>query len=254
MSADPVVYPHTGPAPARGAIRILQLYPRDMNIYGDWGNLLTLARRSQWHGYDVELLSYNNGDTLPDEVDLVVGGGGQDSGQERIKKDLVSIGPQLRGWAADGVPMLVICGLYQLFGHRFVTGEGSEIPGIGLLDAETVAGPGRLIGNIVLDSPTFGRVVGYENHSGLTRLGPGAEPLGSVRSGDGNNGEDGTEGARVHNVIGTYLHGPLLPKNPAVADWLLERAVTLRGGTWDPLPIDDADARHASTVAASRPR
>ncbi|SHE26819.1 type 1 glutamine amidotransferase [Actinomyces glycerinitolerans] len=254
MSTDPTVYNHTGSGPARGRIRVLQLYPRDMNIYGDWGNLLTLARRGQWHGYDVELHSYNPGDEMPQEVDLVLGGGGQDSGQERIKDDLVQIGPRLRQWAADGVPMLVICGLYQLFGHRFVTGERSEIPGIGLLDAETVAGSGRLIGNIVLDSPEFGRVVGYENHSGLTTLGPGAEPLGTVRSGAGNNGKDGAEGARFKHVIGTYLHGPILPKNPAVADWLLQRAVELRSGAWDPLPIDDADARRASNVAASRPR
>ncbi|WP_272927754.1 type 1 glutamine amidotransferase [Actinomyces sp. 432] len=254
MSTAPTTYHHGGDGPARGRIRVLQLYPRDMNIYGDWGNLLTLARRGQWHGYDVERFAYNPGDELPQEVDLVLGGGGQDSGQERIKEDLVQIGPRLRQWADDGVPMLVICGLYQLFGHRFVTGEGSEIPGIGLLDAQTVAGPGRLIGNIVLDSPEFGRVVGYENHSGLTTLGPRAEPLGTVRSGAGNNGKDGAEGARFKHVIGTYLHGPLLPKNPAVADWLLQRAVELRGGTWDPLPIDDADARRASNVAAARPR
>ncbi|WP_308807129.1 glutamine amidotransferase [Actinomyces sp. 594] len=254
MSTAPTTYPHAGNGPARGRIRVLQLYPRDMNIYGDWGNLLTLARRGQWHGYDVERFAYNPGDELPQEVDLVLGGGGQDSGQERIKEDLVQIGPRLRQWADDGVPMLVICGLYQLFGHRFVTGEGSEIPGIGLLDAQTVAGPGRLIGNIVLDSPEFGRVVGYENHSGLTTLGPRAEPLGTVRSGAGNNGKDGAEGARFKHVIGTYLHGPLLPKNPAVADWLLQHAVELRGGTWDPLPIDDADARRASNVAAARPR
>ena len=123
-------YPHATEGAARGRLRLLQLYPRDMNIYGDWGNALVLARRAQWAGYDVDLLSYDPGDELPEDVDLLVGGGGQDSGQERIKEDLTARGPQLRAWARDGMPMLVICGLYQLFGHRFITGTGAEIPGI----------------------------------------------------------------------------------------------------------------------------
>ena len=250
-------YPHATEGAARGRLRLLQLYPRDMNIYGDWGNTLVLARRAQWAGYDVDLLSYDPGDELPDDVDLLVGGGGQDSGQERIKADLVDRGPQLRAWAADGVPMLVICGLYQLFGHRFVTGTGAEIPGISILDAETVAGRGRLIGNITLESKAFGRIVGYENHSGLTTLATGVTPFGRVRSGDGNNGKDGTEGARADHVIGTYLHGSLLPKNPAVADWLLARAVERAGGTWEGDGLDeraDAWAERARKVAANRPR
>ena len=132
------------------------------------GNTLVLIRRAQWVGYDVELASYDPGEELPGAVDLVVGGGGQDSGQERIKDDLAARGPELVAWAADGVPMLAICGLYQLFGHRFLTGTGDQIPGIGLIDAQTVAGPGRLIGNIALKSEDFGTVVSYENHSGLT--------------------------------------------------------------------------------------
>ena len=216
-------YEHTTDGPARGHLRLLQLYPRDMNIYGDWGNTLVLARRAQWQGYDVELLSYDPGDELPGDIDILVGGGGQDSGQDRIKEDLVKVGPTLKAWAADGVPMLAICGLYQLFGHGFTTAKGQEIPGISLLDAHTVAGDTRLIGNITLDTEDFGAVVGYENHSGLTTLGPGARPFGTVKMGDGNNGKDSTEGGRVHHVIGTYLHGSLLPKNPTVADWLLAR-------------------------------
>ena len=251
-AADPGV--SRGEAP----IRLLQLYPRDMNIYGDWGNTLVLAQRLRRHGYDVELLSYDPGDALPAEVDLVVGGGGQDSGQGRIKDDLLSIGPRLHQWAQGGVPMLVICGLYQLFGHRFVTGEAADIPGIGLLDAETRAGSSttRLIGNIVLDTEEFGPVVGYENHAGLTTLGPGARPFGTVRSGDGNNGADRTEGARVHHVIGTYLHGSILPKNPVVADWLVARAVEHRlgEGAFTPATIDDSWAEQARAVAMGRPR
>ena len=178
-------YEHTTDGPPAGDLRLLQLYPRDMNIYGDWGNTLVLARRAQWQGYDVELLSYDPGDELPGDVDVLVGGGGQDSGQNRIKEDLVKVGPTLKAWAADGVPMLVICGLYQLFGHGFTTAKGHEIPGISLMDAHTVAGDTRLIGNITLDTQDFGAVVGYENHSGLTTLGP-ARGLGKVRMGDGN--------------------------------------------------------------------
>lgn len=253
----PIIYRHTTDSAARGHIRLLQLYPHDMNIYGDWGNTLVLARRAQWQGYDVELLTYDPGDELPEDVHLVVGGGGQDSGQARIKDDLAQRAGELRAWATDGVPMLVICGLYQLFGHRFVTSSGTEIPGVSILDAQTVAGPKRLIGNITLDTEEFGTVVGYENHSGLTTLGPAARPFGTVRSGDGNNGSDGLEGGRVHHVIGTYLHGSLLPKNPAVADWLLARAVEHAGGTWEPEPFNDpveAWAAQARRVAASRPR
>lgn len=238
------------------AVRVLQLYPRDMNIYGDWGNTQVLTRRLGWHGYRVELLSYDPGDQLPGEVDLVVGGGGQDSGQQRIKDDLVRIAPQLRRWATDGVAMLAICGLYQLFGHRFITSAGEEIVGAGIFDAETRAPSSaqRLIGNIVLDTEEFGMVVGYENHSGLTSLGQGTRPFGQVRVGDGNNGTDGTEGARVHNVIGSYLHGALLPKNPAVADWLIARAVEHRLGSFTPGEIDDSWADQARAVAAARPR
>lgn len=248
----------TGGAGA-GTLRILQLYPRDMNIYGDWGNTLVLARRAQWRGYDVEVLSYDPGDELPTGVHLLVGGGGQDSGQERITADLQARAAELRAWAADGVPMLVICGLYQLFGHRFLTARGSEIPGISVFDAETVAGNGRLIGNITTTSEIFGGIVGYENHSGLTTLAPGQAPFGRVRSGDGNNGRDGTEGALAHHVIGTYLHGSLLPKNPAVADWLLERAARAAGLEWvgDAVAhpgLDGAWADRARAVAMSRPR
>ena len=152
MSAQ--FYEHSGEAgsASAGTLRILQLYPRNMNIYGDWGNTLVLTRRAQWRGYDVEVLSYDPGDELPGDVHLVVGGGGQDSGQERITADLQARSADLRAWAEGGVPMLVICGLYQLFGHRFLTGQGSEIPGISVFDAETVAGDGRLIGNITTTS------------------------------------------------------------------------------------------------------
>lgn len=235
-------------------ITLLQLYPRDMNIYGDWGNTLVLKRRLEWHGYRVNLLEYNPGDEFPEQVDLIVGGGGQDSGQTKIGADLLTIAPKLHALADDDVPMLMICGLYQQFGHFFKTKDGTIIKGIGLLDVETVGGDERMIGNIVTTNEEFGLIVGYENHSGLTTLGDGATPLGTVIRGAGNNNRDETEGARYRNVIGTYLHGSLLPKNPAIADWLIERAVTRKYGEFTPTVIDDRFAELARDVAQRRPR
>ena len=235
-------------------INLLQLYPKDMNIYGDWGNTLTLKRRLEWHGYRVNLLSYNPGDTFPKLVDIIVGGGGQDSGQTKIGKDLLSIGDKLKALAEDDVPMLLVCGLYQQFGHFFKTRDGLMIKGIGILDIETVGGDERLIGNIVAQNDEFGLIIGYENHSGLTTLGPNATALGTVIRGAGNNNQDGTEGARYKNVIGTYLHGSILPKNPAIADWLIEQAVTRKYGEFQPTVIDDRFATQARDVAGRRPR
>lgn len=235
-------------------IRLLQLYPKDMNIYGDWGNTLTLKRRLEWHGINVELLSYNPGDTLPDAVDLVVGGGGQDSGQDVIQNDLLTIGDALKKWANDGVPMLMICGMYQMFGKFFKTQDEHTIKGIGLLDIETHAGPERLVGNIITESSQFGELVGYENHSGLTFLGSRVKPLGKVIKGAGNNGQDDTEGAVFKNVIGTYLHGSALPKNPQLADFLIEKAVVRKYGDFTPTVIDDQFAAQAREIAMKRPR
>lgn len=235
-------------------INLLQLYPKDMNIYGDWGNTLVLKKRLEWHGYNVNLLEYNPGDTFPAEVDLIVGGGGQDSGQTKIGTDLLKIGPKLQQLADDNVPMLLICGLYQQFGHFFKTKDGDSIKGIGLLDIETVGGDERMIGNIVTTSEEFGLIVGYENHSGQTTLGPNATPLGKVIRGAGNNGKDEQEGARYKNVIGTYLHGSLLPKNPVMADWLIEQAVTRKYGDFTPNVIEDRFAEKAREIALTRPR
>lgn len=235
-------------------VNLLQLYPRDMNIYGDWGNTLVLKRRLEWHGYTVNLLAYNPGDVFPKNADIIVGGGGQDSGQTKIGDDLVKIGPTLQALADDGVPMLMICGLYQQFGHFFKTKDGEVIKGIGILDIETVGGDERMIGNIVSSNDDFGLIVGYENHSGLTTLGPNAQPLGTVIRGAGNNGKDETEGARYKNVIGTYLHGSLLPKNPAIADWLIEQAAVRKFGDFDATVIEDRFAEQARDIAQRRPR
>jgi len=235
-------------------ITVLQLYPRDMNIYGDWGNTLTIKRRLEWHGYTPKLIEYNPGDAFPNEVDLIVGGGGQDSGQDIIQNDLLGVGKTLITLAENDTPMLMICGLYQLFGRFFKTQDGHIIEGIGLLDIETHAGPERLIGNIIVKSSEFGDIIGYENHSGQTFLGRGAKPLGHVMKGAGNNGQDATEGVRYRNVIGSYMHGSLLPKNPAIADFLIEKAVTKKYGEFKPTVIEDRFAELARAVAMKRPR
>lgn len=236
------------------SITILQLYPKDMNIYGDFGNVLVLQRRLQWYGYDVTLLSYNPGDKFPEQVDIIVGGGGQDSGQGKIQNDLLSISTQIKQLADDGVPMLLICGLYQLFGKFFKTSKDEVIPGIGLFNIETYGKSERIIGNTVTISDDFGEIIGYENHSGQTFLGSNVKPLGQIRIGGGNNLSDSTEGARYRNVIGSYLHGSLLPKNPAIADFLIEKAVTRKYGEFSTDIIDDQFASLARRVAISRPR
>lgn len=235
-------------------LTIVQLYPRDMNIYGDNGNLLVLKKRAEWHGYAVTIISYNPGDTFPKNADIIVGGGGQDSGQDTIQADLLKIGPTLRELAEKGTPMLVICGLYQLFGKFFKTQDGHVIKGIELLNIETTAGTERLIGNIITHSDDFGDIIGYENHSGQTFLGKGVTPLGMIIKGAGNNGTDDLEGARYKHVIGSYMHGSLLPKNPVIADWLIERAAINKFGDFHPTVIDDRFAKLARERAAKRPR
>ena len=235
-------------------LHIVQLYPRDMNIYGDWGNVLTVLRRAQWHGYEPVLTEYNPGDAFPEEVDIIIGGGGQDSGQDIIQSDLLKISPKLHELTQADTPMLVICGLYQMFGNFFRTKDGHEIKGIGVFDIETHGGPERMIGNIITESSEFGHIIGYENHSGQTFLRSDVQPLGKVLKGAGNNGQDDFEGARVRNVIGSYLHGSLLPKNPAIADWLIEKAATNRYGEFSPTVIDDRFAQAARAIAQTRPR
>ena len=235
-------------------INILHLYPNDMNIYGDYGNVLTLKRRLQWYGYQPNIIDYNQGDAFPTDIDIIVGGGGQDSGQDKIQTDLLEIGPKLKQLAENGTPMLVICGLYQLFGKFFKTSDGTIIKGIGLLDVETLAGPERLIGNIITHSQEFGDIIGYENHSGQTFLGHSVSTFGRVRLGAGNNTTDVGEGARYKNVIGSYLHGSLLPKNPTVADFLIEKAVINKFGKFNKKPIDDKYSELARQTAAKRPR
>jgi lipid II isoglutaminyl synthase (glutamine-hydrolysing) len=215
------------------ALRVCALYPDLMNIYADRGNLLLLERRCQWRGIGFELRSSSIGDRLdPEEADLFYMGGGQDRDQERCAVDLAELKREaLHAVAARGAVILAVCGGYQLLGHSYQLGD-DKLPGIGLLDATTIREDGpRLIGNVAIEvelRPGERRVLaGFENHGGRTHLGPEAAPLGRVLKGHGNNDRDGYEGARAGNVIGTYLHGPLLPKNVWFADWLIESALGL---------------------------
>ena len=249
---------------ANTVIDVMSLYPKDMNIYGDWGNVLTVVRRLELYGYEPHLCTYNQGDDWPAHVDMILGGGGQDNGQQRIVDDLFLRADALRDLAADGTPMLTICGLYQLFGEYFETIEGTRLDGIGIFGVYTQGHDVRMIGNLVEHCERFGDIVGYENHSGQTFLREGVQPLGIVeRDGTGNNGKDHTEGAQVGNVIGTYMHGSLLPKNPAISDFLIRTAVERRYGQFEPRQSDaqratlahiDATTRQARQVAMQRPR
>jgi len=232
---------------------LVHLYPREMNIYGDTGNVLVLRRRLEWRGHTARVVPINVGDPLPADTDIILGGGGQDAAQGDIGTDFVARGRTLHAMADDGVVMLTICGTYQLLGHEFVTYDGLRIEGTGVLDVTTRGSTTRLIGNNHIDTD-FGRLVGYENHSGLTTLGSGVRALGTTMAGRGNNGQDRTEGAVRDNVFGTYLHGPVLAKSPAFADELLRRALARRGLPSELEPLDDKLPEQAAKVAVGRPR
>ncbi|HZZ97312.1 MAG TPA: glutamine amidotransferase [Jatrophihabitantaceae bacterium] len=235
-------------------ITLVHLYPREMNIYGDTGNVIVLKRRLQWRGFDVRVVAINIGDPLPHDADILLGGGGQDAAQGDIGADFAARGADLRAMADDGVVMLTICGTYQMLGHEFITQEGRHIKGVGVLDVITRGQHERLIGNNFVDTPDTGRLVGYENHSGMTELGPGVRPLGTTQAGRGNNGKDRTEGAVRDNIIGTYLHGPVLAKSAQFADGLIRRALRRQGRDDELAPLDDDLADRAARVAVGRPR
>jgi len=208
------------------------LYPDLMNIYGDRGNIVTLCQRARWRGLDARVLEVGKG-AAPgvEDVDVFFFGGGQDREQSLIYDDLLETKAVALARAIDdGAVVLAVCGGYQLFGHYYQTAAGERLPGIGLLDLHTEAGTRRCIGDVVVEADSAlglreRTLVGFENHSGRTFLGEGLRPLGRVLKGSGNNGEDGTEGVAQGNLFGTYLHGSLLPKNPHLADLILERAL-----------------------------
>jgi lipid II isoglutaminyl synthase (glutamine-hydrolysing) len=239
-----------------GGLRVCALYPDLMNIYADRGNLLLLERRCQWRGIDFGVTASGLGEPLdPDGADLYYIGGGQDRDQKLCALDLAEVKRDaLREAAARGAVILAVCGGYQLLGHSYELGD-ETLPGVGLVDLTTVRSEDpRLIGNVAIEvelDPGVRRVLaGFENHGGRTHIGPNSTPFGRVLKGHGNNGVDGFEGVRDRNVIGTYLHGPLLPKNAWFADWLIQTAL----GRPDPLEsLDDrleagahAEARRAA--------
>ncbi len=242
-------------------LRLCALYPEQMNIYADRGNIMLLRRRCEWRGIDFEYAAAGPGERLdPAAHDLLYIGGGQDRDQRIVAADLVQTKRQaIADAVADGAVLLAVCGGYQLLGHGYELGE-ERIEGLGLADLETVREPGpRLIGNVEIEVELDGerrRLAGFENHGGRTYLGPDATPLGRVIKGFGNNGRDGYEGVRIRNAIGTYLHGPLLPKNAWLADRLIQLAIARRGGSEPDLePLDDSlesAAHEAAHRAAMR--
>jgi lipid II isoglutaminyl synthase (glutamine-hydrolysing) len=240
-------------------LRLLALYPEQMNIYADRGNVIFLQRRCEWRGLGFSYAAAGPGDPFdPGAHDLIYIGGGQDRDQRAVAADLVASKREALTEALDdGAALLAVCGGYQLLGHSYELGD-ERIAGLGLADLKTVREPGsRLIGNVAIRIDIDGReqvLAGFENHGGRTYLGPEATPLGRVIDGHGNNGSDGLEGVRFDNAFGTYLHGPLLPKNAWLADHLIALAIERRTGSRPELePLEDTfeDAAHASARAAA---
>jgi lipid II isoglutaminyl synthase (glutamine-hydrolysing) len=236
------------------------LFPDYLNIYADRGNMAVLAQRAAWRGHELEVRALGPGDGVrPGEHDLYYVGGGQDREQELIAPALAAMGPGLQEAIEGGAAALAVCGGYQLLGRFYRDRSGDELLGAGVLPLHTVAGERRMIGDVLLEcelEPGEHRTLaGFENHAGRTVLDAGAEPLGRVLAGFGNDGESGYEGCRAGRVLGTYLHGPLLPRNPWLADWLLAQALAHRTGDAPELePLGDELEAEAHAVAADRAR
>ncbi|HVS99341.1 MAG TPA: glutamine amidotransferase [Solirubrobacterales bacterium] len=240
-------------------LRVLSLYPDQMNIYADRGNILFLQRRCEWRGIDFVWRGAGPGESIdPAQHDLFYIGGGQDRDQRVVAADLVETKRAALAEAVDdGAVLLAVCGGYQLLGESYQLGE-ETLPGLGLVDLRTVREEGpRLIGNVAIETELAGErrlLAGFENHGGRTYLGPDTRPLGRVVAGHGNNGGDGREGVWRDNLVGTYLHGPLLPKNAWLADHLIALALERRHGAapaLEPLPDELERAAHASARAAA---
>jgi lipid II isoglutaminyl synthase (glutamine-hydrolysing) len=239
-------------------IRVGHLYPDYLNIYADRGNIAVLARRAAWRGYNLEVESIGMGDELePGVHDLLYIGGGQDREQALVAQDIAGKGEPLREAVAEGAVFLAVCGGYQLLGRFYRERSGAELPGAGVLALHTIASDRRMIGDVLLEcelEPGERRTLaGFENHAGRTILDDGAEPLGRVVAGFGNDGSSGFEGCWAGRVVGTYLHGPLLPRNPWLADWLLTQAIAHRTGEAPAFePLGDELETEAHSVAAGR--
>ena len=237
------------------------LYPDYLNIYADRGNMAVLVRRAALRGHGLHVRSIDLRDPVdPHAYDLLYVGGGQDREQALVAPDFIEKSEAIHAAHASGVAILAVCGGYQLLGRGYRGRDGSLMPGVGLFSHETVAGTARMIGDVLLECELEPgekhQLAGFENHVGRTLLDPGASPLGRVLFGFGNDGESGLEGCRLGRAIGTYLHGPLLPRNPWLADWLLAQALAhATGGDSRPLePLHDALEAEAFRVAAERAR
>ncbi|HXY80272.1 MAG TPA: hypothetical protein VEH55_02800 [Gaiellaceae bacterium] len=243
-------------------IRVGHLYPDYLNIYADRGNIAVLAARAAWRGHRLDVAELGLADVIaPGDHDLYYLGGGQDREQLLVAENLAGKAEALRAAVLDGgAALLAVCGGYQLLGRGYRGQHGEEMPGVGLLPMDTVAGERRMIGDILIESEldpgAYTTIAGFENHAGRTLLDADAEPLGRVVTGFGNDGESGYEGCRVGRAIGTYLHGPLLPRNPRLADWLLAQALAHRSGGEPPelAPLADALEAQAHELSAARAR
>lgn len=242
-------------------LTVHHLYADMMNLYGDRGNVISIKKRAEWRGIPVEVTDVKLGEPLaPTGRDIFLFGGGQDREQELLAEDLAgSKGRDLRSLSEDGAVILGVCGGYQLMGHHYETADGVKIPGVGIFDLHTEPRKPeepRLIGNVLVSVELAGmkkEIVGFENHGGRTRL-TGAEPLGKVVSGFGNNGDDATEGAKKNNTFGTYLHGSLLPKNPWLTDYLIETALRRADDDFRLEPLDDTAEERAFASVAEKVR
>lgn len=213
---------------------IAHMYPDLMNLYGDRGNLICLQKRLEWSGQECKIKKYFLGDELDTEkIDMIFMGGGSDREQDLVFQDLLVKSEQLWQAIQTGMPTLCICGAYQLLGDYYKAADGSTMQGLAFFRLHTRSEPGRLIGNVLIEADIRGRrtsLVGFENHGGRTYFDDDQlQPLGRVVKGYGNNGQDGTEGLLFQNLIGTYLHGPLLPKNPVLADFFIQAMAARRG-------------------------
>lgn len=235
-------------------LNIVHLFPELLNLYGDGGNVMTLRRRCEWRGIPVQVTEVGMRDGMDfAHADIVFIGGGADREQLIVKDAMMAHKAELQSYVSDGGVLLAVCGGYQFLGRHYTMGD-DIVEGLGIVDMETVRGESRLIGNAAIESDIAAMpIVGFENHGGRTTLGSGVKPLGRVLGEThGNNGEDGFEGVHQDNLIGTYLHGPLLPKNPQVADYLIARALERCGEQAVLEPLDDAVEIAANRVMAER--
>lgn len=232
------------------------IYPKLMNVYGDRGNIITLQKRCEWRDIEAEI-KYLDAPLLVEDLekcDLLMMGGAQDEQQEIVSRDLKKKSKALKSAIEKGIPGLYVCGAYQFLGNYYKEADGTKIPGLGIFDLHTInPGKERLIGNLAVQTDFVGKLIGFENHGGRTYLGKNIKPLGTVVSGFGNNGEDKIEGAVYKNSIGTYFHGPILPKNPELADYLIKTSLKVKyKEDFELKKLDDSIAENARKVIAKR--